>query len=127
MFSFRRCSSVLTHRSTVLTDKDPIAGLMQSLRAAQIDPAIQTISGSPMSGRQAKKPEELLRLQSQASLSPVKQGKLADVFGNLSASSSSSSTKQKMIRESPTWRHSAQQSDNVFDSNSKLQYSPRQG
>ncbi|KAK4693970.1 hypothetical protein P7C71_g3521, partial [Lecanoromycetidae sp. Uapishka_2] len=98
--------------------------LIQSLQAAQIDPAIQTISGSPMSGQQAKKPEELLRLQSQASLSPVKQGKLADVFGNPSTNSSPSSDKQKMIRDSPTWRHSAQQSDNVFSSSPQAVISP---
>lgn len=122
-----KCGSLLSYQSSMLTVQDAIVGLADSLRAAQIDPAIQSISGSPMRVHQAKQPEELLRLQSQASLSPVKQGKLADVFGHPSTNSSPSSDKQKMIRDSPTWRHSAQQSDNVFDSSGRLQYSSGQG
>lgn len=105
----------------MLTVQDPVLDLAHSLRAAQIDPAIQAISGSPMTGQQAKlayvpygRPEDLLRFQSQASLSPTKKEMLTDMFRNPSTQSSPGSDRLKHIQGSPSWRQSAMPGDDVF-------------
>ncbi len=84
-----------------------MAGLIHSLQAAQIDPAIQTISGSPMTTRGGKYLPQLERRVDrsnfiEAQLSPSKTGNI-----NRIASTTSSPTTNcvKDIRESPSWRN----------------------
>ena len=90
-----------------LTSQDHhMAGLIHSLQAAQIDPAIEIISGSPMTTCGGKYLPPLERrvdrsIFIEAQLSPSKTGNL-----NRNASTTSSPTvdRVKDIRESPTWR-----------------------
>ena len=92
---------------TQLTYQDHhMAGLIHSLQAAQIDPAIETISGSPMTARNGKYFPQLERrvdrsIFTEAGLSPPKTG---DFHCNVPKSSSPSSDRVKNIRESPNWR-----------------------
>lgn len=84
-----------------------MAGLIHSLQAAQIDPAIETISGSPMTARDGKYLPQLDRrvdrsIFTDAQLSPSKTGILNR---NASTTSSPSSDRVKDIRESPSWRN----------------------
>ena len=84
-----------------------MAGLIHSLQAAQIDPAIETISGSPMTARSGKYLPQLERrvdrnIFTEAGLSPPKTG---DIHCNVPKSSSPSSDRVKNIRESPNWRN----------------------
>ena len=84
-----------------------MAGLIHSLQAAQIDPAIETISGSPMTARNGKYLPHLERrvdrnVFTEAQLSPPKTG---DFHCNVPKSSSPSSDRLKNIRESPNWRN----------------------
>ena len=91
-----------------LTDQDHhMAGLIHSLQAAQIDPAIETISGSPMTARDGKYYPQLERrvdrsIFTEAQLSPSKTG---NFNRNASAASSPSTDRVKEIRESPSWRN----------------------
>lgn len=91
-----------------LTGQDHhMAGLIHSLQAAQIDPAIETISGSPMTARDGKHLSQLERrvdrsIFIEAQLSPSKTGNLSR---NASAASSPSTDRVKEIRESPSWRN----------------------
>ena len=84
-----------------------MAGLIHSLQAAQIDPAIETISGSPMTARDGKYLPQLERrvdrsIFTEAQLSPSKTGNLNR---NTSTTSSSTTDRVKEIRESPSWRN----------------------
>lgn len=84
-----------------------MAGLIHSLQAAQIDPAIETISGSPITARDGKYlPEVERRVDqgtfSEAQLSPSKAGNLNR---KASTTSSPSTDRVKDIRESPTWHN----------------------
>ena len=84
-----------------------MAGLIHSLQAAQIDPAIETISGSPMTARDGKYLPQLDRrvdrsIFTDAQLSPSKTGILNR---NASTTSSPSTDRVKDIRESPSWRN----------------------
>lgn len=84
-----------------------MAGLIHSLQAAQIDPAIETISGSPITARDGKYLPQLERrvdrsIFIEAQLSPTKTG---NVNRNASATSSPSTDRVKEIRESPSWRN----------------------
>ena len=91
-----------------LTGQDHhMAGLIHSLQAAQIDPAIETISGSPMTARDGKYLPQLERrvdrsIFTEAQLSPSKTGNLNR---NGSTASSPSTDRVKEIRESPSWRN----------------------
>ena len=91
-----------------LTGQDHhMAGLIHSLQAAQIDHAIETISGSPMTARDGKYLPQLERrvdrsIFTEAQLSPSKTG---NVNRNASAASSPSTDRVKEIRESPSWRN----------------------
>lgn len=69
-----------------------VAGLIHSLHAAQIDPAIETISGSPMAARDGKYPHR-----------------------NVSTTSSPSTDRVKAIRESPSWRNKGGNFPRRFD------------
>lgn len=84
-----------------------VAGLIHSLQAAQIDPAIETISGSPMTARDGKYLPQLERrvdrsIFTEAQLSP---SKTANLNRNASTTSSPSTDRVKAIRESPSWRN----------------------
>lgn len=84
-----------------------MAGLIHSLQAAQIDPAIETISGSPMTARDGKYLSKLERrvdrsIFTEAQLSPSKTG---DLNRNASTTSSPSTDLVKDIRKSPSWRN----------------------
>ena len=84
-----------------------MAGLIHSLQAAQIDPAIETISGSPMTARNGKYLPHLERrvdrnVFTEVQLSPPKTG---DFHCNVPKPSSPSSDRLKNIRESPDWRN----------------------
>ena len=84
-----------------------MAGLINSLKAAQIDPAVETISGSPMTVRDGKYLPQLERrvdrgIFTEAQLSPSKTGNLNR---NASSTSSPSTDRVKDIRESPSWRN----------------------
>ena len=84
-----------------------MAGLIRSLHAAQIDPAIETISGSPMTALDGKYLPHFERrgdrtILTEAQLSPSKTGK---VNRNTSTTSSPSTDRVKDIRESPNWRN----------------------
>jgi hypothetical protein len=109
----------------MLTAQGPMSCLAHSLLAAHLDPAIQSISASPMTGRGAKQHEGLLHLRSQVSLSPTEMEPHREIFQNLSTSSSPNSDRLKSIKGTPNWRQSAKQSDDVFTSNGREQYSPR--
>ena len=91
-----------------LTGQDHhMAGLIHSLQAAQIDPAIETISGSPMTARDGKYLPQLERrvdrsIFTEAQLSPSKNSTLNR---NASTTSSPSTGRVKNIRESPSWRN----------------------
>lgn len=91
-----------------LTSQDHhMAGLIHSLQAAQIDPAIETISGSPVTARDGKYLPQLDRRVdritfSEAQLSPSQAGNLNR---NASTNSSPSTDRVKDIRESPSWRN----------------------
>lgn len=91
-----------------LTGQDHhMAGLIHSLQAAQIDPAIETISGSPMTAREGKYLPQLERrvdrsIFTEAQLSPSKTGNLNR---DGSTASSPSTDRVKEIRESPSWRN----------------------
>lgn len=91
-----------------LTSQDHhMAGLIHSLQAAQIDPAIETISGSPMAARGGKYLPQLERrvdrsIFTEAQLSPSKAGQFNR---NASTTSSPSANRVKDIRESPSWRN----------------------
>ena len=83
-----------------------MAGLIHSLQAAQIDPAIETISGSPMTARGGKYLAQLERrvdrsIFTEAQLSP---SKIDSINRNASTTSSPSTDRVKDIRESPNWR-----------------------
>ena len=83
-----------------------MAGLIHSLQAAQIDPAIETISGSPVTTRGGKYLPQLERrvdrnIFTEAQLSP---SKTASLNCNASTASSPSVDRVKDIRESPSWR-----------------------
>ena len=84
-----------------------MAGLIRSLHAAQIDPAIETISGSPMTALDGKYLPHFERrvdrtIFTEAQLSPSKTGK---PNRNTSTTSSPSTERVKGIRESPNWRN----------------------
>ena len=84
-----------------------MAGLIRSLHAAQIDPAIETISGSPMTALDGKYLPHFERrvdrtIFTETQLSPSKTGKFNR---NTSTGSSSSTDRVKDIRESPNWRN----------------------
>ena len=84
-----------------------MAGLIHSLQAAQIDPAIETISGSPMTARGGKYLAQLERrvdrsIFTEAQLSPSKNN---SINRNASTTSSPSTDRVKDIRESPNWRN----------------------
>lgn len=84
-----------------------MAGLIHSLQAGQIDPAIETISGSPMTARNAKYLPQLERrvdrsIFTETQLSPSKTG---NFDCNASTTSSPSTDRVKNIRESPNWRN----------------------
>ena len=90
-----------------LTGQDHhMAGLIHSLHAAQIDPAIETISGSPMTTRGGKYLPQLERRVDRgmftAQLSPSNPGSLNRIA---STTSSPSTNRVKDIRESPSWRN----------------------
>ena len=68
-----------------------MAGLADSLRAVQIDPAIKSISGSPMLGHAAKAYHEPEGIAESPSI--------------LSTKSSPTSDRAKAIRSSPNWRN----------------------
>lgn len=91
-----------------LTGQDHhMAGLIHSLHAAQIDPAIETISGSPVTAHDGKYLPHLERrvdrsIFTEAQLSP---SKTSDLNRNVSATSSPSTDRVKNIRESPSWRN----------------------
>ena len=94
----------------MLTVQDSVADLARSLNAAQIDPAIQAISGSPMMGHYGKMPfgpsmqrDDLVRLQSKIYLSPSKKDNVADLLHYASVTSTPSSGHVGSI-DSPTWR-----------------------
>ena len=83
-----------------------MAGLIHSLQAAQIDPAIEAISGSPVTARDGKYLPQVERrvdrsIFTEAQLSPSKTGNLNH---NMSTISSPSTDRVKDIRESPNWR-----------------------
>ena len=101
----------LTHTPVLtikLTGRDHhMAGLIRSLHAAQIDPAIETISGSPMTALDGKYLPHFDRhvdrtICTEAQISPSKTGRLNR---NTSTNSSSSTDRVKDIRESPNWRN----------------------
>ena len=80
---------------------------MHSLQAAQVDPAIESISGSPMTARGGKNLPQLERrvdrsIFTEAHPSPPKAGNLNH---NASTTSSPSTNRVKDIRESPNWRN----------------------
>ena len=84
-----------------------MAGLLRSLHAAQIDPAIETISGSPMTALDGKYLPHFERrvdrtIFTETQLSPSKTGKLNR---NTSTTSSPSTDRVKDIRKSPNWRN----------------------
>ena len=84
-----------------------MAGLIHSLQAAQIDPAIETISGSPMRSRDGKYLPQLERrvdrgIFTEGQLSPSKTG---NFNRNAPTTSSPSTDRVKDIRESPSWRN----------------------
>ena len=84
-----------------------MAGLIHSLQAAQIDPAIETISGSPMTAPGGKYLPQLERrvdrsIFTEAQLSP---SKASNIHHNASTTSSPSTDRVKDIRESPSWRN----------------------
>lgn len=84
-----------------------MAGLMHSLQAAQIDPTIKNVSGSPMIARGGVCLPQLERsvdrsIFTEVQLSPSKTGNL---HRNASTTSSPSSDRVKQIRESPSWRN----------------------
>ena len=84
-----------------------MAGLIRSLQAAQIDPAIETISGSPMTAPNGKYLPHFERCSdrsifTETQLSPSKIGNLNR---NTSTTSSPSTDRVKDIRESPNWRN----------------------
>ena len=91
-----------------LTGRDHhMAGLIHSLHAAQVDPAIETISGSPMTTRGGKYLPQLERridrsIFTEAQLSPSKTGNVKRIA---STTSSPTTTRAKDIRESPRWRN----------------------
>lgn len=84
-----------------------MAGLIHSLQAAQKDPAIETISASPMTARDGKYLPQLERrvdrsIFTEAQLSPSKTGNLNR---DGSTVSTPSTDRVKEIRESPSWRN----------------------
>lgn len=91
-----------------LTGQDHhMAGLIRSLQAAQIDPAIETIPKSPMTGRGGKYLPQFERrvdrsIFTEAQLSPSKSG---NPNRHTSTNSSPSTDRIKDIRESPNWRN----------------------
>ncbi len=91
-----------------LTGRDHhMAGLIHSLQAAQVDPAIETISGSPMTTRGGKYLPQLERridrsIFTEAQLSPSKAGNVKRIT---STTSSPTTNRAKDIRESPSWRN----------------------
>ena len=121
-----------------LTGQDHhMAGLIHSLQASQIDPAIETISGSPMTARDGKYLPQLERrvdrsIFIEAQSSPSKTG---NVNRNASAASSPSTDRVKEIRESPTWRnkdgnfvrHSGNHGEDPFVSSANAGQSHTQG
>ncbi|KAL9132292.1 MAG: hypothetical protein Q9175_006532 [Cornicularia normoerica] len=117
--SLNEPSPASTYGDTIAGDSSPatpldvgshdhhMAGLIHSLQAGQIDPAIETISGSPMTARNAKYLPQLERrvdrsIFTETQLSPSKTG---NFDCNASTTSSPSTDRVKNIRESPNWRN----------------------
>ena len=114
-----------------------MAGLIRSLQAAQVDPAIETISGSPMTARNGKYLPHFERrvdrsIFTEAQLSPSKTG---NFNRNTSPTSSPSTDRIKDIRESPNWRNkdgnfvrrSGDQGDDPFVSSANARQAQGQG
>ena len=76
---------------------DPITGLTESLLAAQIDPAIESISGSPMPIHESK---GYTQMEVRTSLSEVH----LSPHRSVSEDSSPSMDRLNAIRNSPNWR-----------------------
>lgn len=92
-----------------LTAQDPITGLMRSLQATHMDPAVETISGSPMTSHGGKYfPRTQLHgdrgFFGEAHSSPSKNSSTGNLDGNGCIVSSPTTNRVKEIRESPNWR-----------------------
>ena len=114
-----------------------MAGLIHSLQAAHIDPAIEVISGSPMAARSGGYLQQLEKhgdrsIFTEAHLSPSKAGILKH---NASAASSPSSDRVRDIRESSIWlnkdgdfvRHSGSHGEDPFVSSANAGQAQGQG
>ena len=93
------------------------------MRAAQIDPAIKSISGSPMSGHEGKFRTSTTHHVSHVTFSdiyssPSKAGGTGDTHRASSINSSPSSDRRQAIRLAPTWR-GAQEQDFVQQASSR--------
>ena len=107
MSAFKR---LYTRFSRQLTFLDPLTGLTESMRAAQIDPAIESISGSPMPIHETKAytQMEARTSLSEVHFSPSNTSGIDNLHRAVSENSSPSSDRLNAIRNSPNWRGDGQ-------------------
>ena len=100
-----------------------MAGLTESLRAAQIDTAIESISGSPMPMQNTKTYPKIEARVSRvtSNLSPSKPSSTNEEHRTVSTHSSPSSNRLIAIRNSPDWRGDGKGNDVCFVRQSTIQ------